>query len=107
MTKIIAHDEPYRLAQDPPTIALDAIQWRDSSENGDKSRLLGTIRLGDVDLHVEAYESTIDDEGVQQFRGSYGESADEVYAAIGCSGAWYTATIEGREYVLIATPFCT
>jgi len=89
----------------PPNVTLDHLKWVDSSDNDDRSRLLATLQLDDVNFHVEAYEATEGD-GVQQFKGAYGDTPEKVYEAIGCDGPWYTVTIDGREYVLIITPFC-
>jgi hypothetical protein len=89
-----------------PTIPLGAIEWVDSSEPGDRSRLLCIIRIGGQFMHLEAYEAIEDADGTQQFRGSYGEIADEIYHSVGSDGPWYTVEIEGRKYVLIATPHC-
>lgn len=104
ITPLLGAPEPYRR---PPEIPLNAIQWRDSSEDDDRSRLLGTIIVAGCYMHLEAYEMIEDEDGVQQFRGSYGESADQVYAAISAEGPWETVEMNGRHYVLIATPHCT
>jgi hypothetical protein len=91
----------------PPVVPLAALTWRDSSEKADRSRLLTTIQIGPVKLHLEAYLAEESDTSIQEFAGDFGDTADKVYDAIGADGAWETVVIEGREYVLIATPFCT
>lgn len=89
----------------PPIVALDTLQWSDSSEKGDRSRLLACVQIGRLKLHLEAYEAEETDTSIQEFTGDFGEIADKVYDAIGADGAWETVEIEGRVYVLIATPF--
>ena len=84
----------------------ESLYWRDSSEDRDGSRLLATLELGGCMMHLEAYLAIDDEDHVQQFPGAFGDTADKVYEAVGCDGAWHTVEINGRSYVLIATPFC-
>lgn len=94
------------VSRSTPRISLDDFEWQDDSEHGDKSRLLGSLQIGaHFRMHVQAYEVTEDQDHVQQYRGSYGEDADQVNAILG-ECAWDTIDIEGRAYVLIATPYC-
>ena len=83
---------------------LDELYWCDTSEVGDKSRLLSWITIGGCSMHLEAFESTEDAEGNQVFVGAYAETANMLIGEVE-GDEWDTVTIEGRQYVLIVYPF--
>lgn len=87
------------------------------------SRLLATIVIGNARMHAEAYAATTRDHPSpdeisepidslrvpwqeQVFTGACHEVPEEVAAAVGVDGPWQTTTINGKEYVVIITPFC-
>lgn len=90
-----------------PRVDVPADMWEDVSDDQDRSRLAAEILFCGVPMHVEALESSYDEDSfTQEFTGSQGEIADDVYAAVAADGTWRTATIDGREYAIIITPFC-
>lgn len=119
LVRIIELGENPGSQQIPPRISLDDIEWRDSSETRPRTRLLGTIQIGSVLLHLEAFLAEQREEPlggeeqfgevqtyeVQSFPGDFGDTAESVYEAVAADGAWQTVEIDGREYVLIATPY--
>lgn len=94
--------------QDPPTIPMHLIQWQETGdETNPKARLLAHIKIGDVDMHLEAWE-VYDDVVLGQC--AVGASMREDDHAALCDimgGAFTTTEIGGRTYVLVATPYGT
>lgn len=88
-----------------PRVEIPADMWEDSSDEQDRSRLTASITVCGVSMHVEALEATFSDD-LQEFTGSQGDMADDVYEAVGGSGHWQTAKIDGRDYAIIITPYC-
>ena len=107
------------LATDPQ-VNVPSSAWRNAGDETDpRARLLATLQVdcspvGSVLLHLEAVavDETPHARGKQSpADGSYwtGSDFDAVAGAVGVGledGPWDTLTIRGREYVLIATPFC-
>jgi hypothetical protein len=90
----------------PPTIPLAHLTFEPSGpEANPRARLLATIKIGPTHMHLEAYEITEDDQGVQRAV-VYDEDVEKVYAGVNAEGGWQTTEIDGKEYVVIATPFC-
>lgn len=94
----------------PPVVALEALEWIDSSdeERPDQAgtRLLSTVVIGGAWFHVTAYLAVdVEGEG-QTYPGSWGADADAIAALDPDCGRWSTVTINGREYVLLITPHC-
>lgn len=90
----------------PPKIPLEAIVWSESGPTEDpKGRLLGKIEVAGVFLHLEAYEIVYDHDLVQQIK-CWPEETQKLWDALGIEGAWHTIFLEGREYALIASPYC-
>lgn len=86
----------------PPTIRFDQLEWDKIGTLDPAHRMLAHIRIGDLDMHLEAREVTIDRYGCQTTleypsdHGSMCEIADAVFK---------TTMIDGREYFLFALPF--
>lgn len=55
-------------------------------------------------MHVEAYAVERDDD--MQIWTTNADELSAIYAAVGADGGWQTVTINDRDYVLIATPYC-
>ena len=70
------------------------------------TRLLTTILLNGVLMHLEAWEVYIDDAGVQQHP-THPEDLDKLTDLMGADSPFHTWEINGRRYIVIATPFCT
>lgn len=88
---------------DPPTIPFEALQWQPTGgEEDPKTRLLAHIKIGDLDMHLEARQVTEDAEGYQTTI-DYPEDHD---AMCGIADTVFTTTIiDGREYFLFALPY--
>lgn len=57
-------------------------------------------------LHLEAIAVQVGEGGLQEASDQSDESLALVHQAVGSHGHWQTLEIDGRDYVLIATPFC-
>lgn len=92
--------------QDPPTIPLDQLDWLQTGEDHDPgARLLAHIRIGDLDMHLEAW-AVEGGEDTRQFAvdsSMRSDAFDSLSEMMECS--FTTAEIEGRDYFLIATPY--
>lgn len=91
---------------DPPTIPLELLRWDDTGEEHDpKARLLAHIQIGTLDMHLEAWAVSKDEEGIQRAAESTmrSDDFDSLCNMMDCS--FQTIEIDGREYVLVATPF--
>ena len=69
--------------------------------DGDGSRLLATVVVNDVPLHLEAVAVRNDGE---LFGWVGSAELDAAYVAAGVDGGWETARIHQRDYVLHAAP---
>jgi hypothetical protein len=83
-------------------VHIDPDEWR--AVNADRSWLKTEIVINGVSLHLDAAEVVRG--GVQEGPGELAETVAAVHEAVGANGSWQTLRIAGREYVLIATPFC-
>lgn len=83
---------------------LDQIIWRDASE-GSGRRLLATIEILGCPMHLEAFEVAELDQQ-QAADEEYRDTFDKIAEAISISSPWREVEINGRNYVLIATPHC-
>jgi hypothetical protein len=62
---------------------------------------------GHYPMHFEAWAVTYDeDEMVQHLADGDDEDLDQVHAGVNGDGSFYATTIRGRDYILVATPFC-
>jgi len=109
MTDIIVHDGTRQIQDPGPNISLEVFEFEHVGPDDDPTAsLLATLMFGGVHHHVEAYAVTAHDDGVQRAAHSlFDDNIDQVYDAIGGDGPWRTVDINGREYVIIVTPFCT
>jgi hypothetical protein len=90
------------------TPRIEAVEWAEVGDTAPRSRLLAQINILGCAMHLEAYEVELDPE-----TGEYAvldlasaASVTDIHAAVGGDGPWTTATIRGRQYVLVATPYC-
>lgn len=86
-------------------VPLDAWDAIGSDDADPRARLLCTMTINGTYMHLEAWAvqataagSQIVDDGVAD------EKLEALYDMMDCSG-FQTTTIEGREYVLLASPF--
>jgi hypothetical protein len=81
-----------------PRLVVPAELWRDTV--GDGSRLLATVIINDVPVHLEAVVVRAD---VGLFAWECSPELDAAHAA-GVDGGWATARIGERDYVFHAVP---
>jgi hypothetical protein len=93
-----------------PHIDAEALDWVNTSwiDGYPEHRFLARVTIAGCDMHLEAHEVHWD-EGpgydTQEFVAD-GQSLGDIYQAVSAEGPWETVKINGREYVLIATPYC-
>lgn len=92
--------------QDPPTIPLDSLKWDAIGFGSDPhSRLLAHIRIGSLDMHLEAWEIDQEEEDCQEVKASTLRADDFERLCAMMDSTFQTIEIDGREYVLVATPY--
>jgi hypothetical protein len=87
------------------TVPDDA--WEDGSYDDDapaRHRLVATLVVNGTRLHLEAHLVVPGADPQRTFAGD--EDVAAIHHAVGGDGPWQTTTIDGRAYVLVATPFC-
>lgn len=90
----------------PPTIPLESIQWDATGEEHDPSaRLLAHIRIGRLNMHLEAWAVERDEAGVQRALESTMRADDFNSLCLMMDTSFITVEIDGRDYVLVATPY--
>jgi hypothetical protein len=57
-------------------------------------------------MHLDAIEVALANGSIQRGRGDSEAVLSLIHQAVAAEGHWQTLEIGGREYVLIATPFC-
>ena len=88
----------------PAAISLADIAWDDISDlQGSGTRLLAHIRIGGLDMHLEAREMTEDTGG--QTTVEYPEDHERMCDIAGC--AFQALMMNDRAYFVYALPFGT
>ena len=90
------------------SITIPDADWDENGDDADVSeRLIATIEINGLFLHVEAIAVVYSQDGSMQC-GSEGveDAFDSWYDASGSDGHVQTLMIKGREYALFASPFC-
>lgn len=88
-----------------PTIPMEALDWEPCGTEGDEhDRLLAAIQIGSQLMHLEAIEVYEDPPGIYRAKYEGRDNALDVLMDIEQT-AFETTEIEGRHYVLYATPF--
>lgn len=91
---------------DPPSIDLMAITWDETGMEADPAaRLLAHIQIGPVNMHLEAWAVTDNEEGEQVGLPESWRDQELDQLQGWMETAFDTVEINGREYVLIATPY--
>lgn len=100
-------DMSFRLTA--PSIPLDAIEWTPTGDASDPAaRLLAHIRIGSLDMHLEAWEVDRSQHSIGDMQEVRAESrrADDFDTLCGMMDCTFeTIMIAGREYVLVAVPY--
>lgn len=91
---------------DPPTIPLESIAWEEIGEDGDdKARLLAHICIGPLNMHLEAW--AIDENETERQiaipASMRTDDLEKLNNMMDCS--FQELEIDGRFYVLVATPY--
>lgn len=72
---------------------------------GEKAKLTTSITIADTRMHLDAWQVDPDARSLQAaLQDDTGLS--EVAAGVGADGRFETTTIDGHEYVIVATPYC-
>lgn len=93
-----------------PTVEVKEPIWREVGTDDDPRAILkGIWTVNDLSLHVIALAVHIDEaEGTMEMdEGVEGYDIDELWVAHGMAGPAETAVIDGRHYLVFASPFCT
>lgn len=87
-------------------ILIPVDQWEKcGSEEDPASRLLTTIYINGISMHLEAI--AIEDHFNSHIPvTAFQEEYEAYYRAAGADGEFTPVTIAGRQYVLFASPFC-
>ena len=93
-------------------IATADDDWEDIAEGdcpddpGARILLRGGLTINGVSFHLEGWAVGVNEEdGVQ--RAVYDdENLGYIHLGVGADGRWETVELRGREYILIASPFC-
>jgi hypothetical protein len=70
-----------------------------------ETRLTAHIRIEGADLHVDAIEVRHGADRIEAVHPAFEQDLDSMAELLG-DGDFTTSTIEGREYVIRALPFC-
>lgn len=101
----------WRAGERRPAIEVEG-GWEQAGPTGDPGAVLhlaNGIVINGVDLHLEAIAVTSSDDGLdlqQAAAPEHDEDLDHLSALAGERGRFATATIQGREYVIHAVPYC-
>lgn len=84
---------------DTPASVADDLRW---------SRILyrPTLRINGVGFHLEGWAVEYDEDRHMQEAVYDDENLGHVHTGVGADGSWDTVTVNGREYVLVASPYC-
>jgi hypothetical protein len=89
----------------PPQIKLDQIHWEETGDDENpRARLLAHIQIGPVDMHLEAWEVDESDGDQCAVPDSMRSTEHELLCGM-MDCTFSTIKIEGRTYVLVATPY--
>lgn len=81
---------------------IDEVKWQEVGHCSDTAEiLLAEIIILGCSMHLHAYAITERDPD------EYAESGNAIHDAVGDGEPWTEVTINGRAYVLVATPYCT
>jgi hypothetical protein len=87
------------------TVPEDA--WRESDgEDDPRARLRVRLLVNGTRMHLEAWAVAEDDEAGTQEHPASPDDLQALGAAVGASKPFTTTVIQGRPYVLVATPQC-
>lgn len=84
------------------------LQWEPNDAMDDPgAQLRGPVLVvNGLPLHMEAWAVTYDEEGMQQGAEEWVDDFEKLHEAVHADGSFSTMTLNGREYIVICTPFC-
>jgi hypothetical protein len=90
------------------TVRVPDASWEENDGMDDPSdRLRVTLMVnGRYPMHFEAWAVTYDDNEMVQHLPDHDDDLDLFATAVGSDGSFQTISIRGREYILLASPFC-
>lgn len=91
--------DPIGPDNDTPAEQADRLLW---------SRILYRpgVRINGVGFHLEGWAVEEDEDAHMQTAEWDDESLGLIHNAVGADGSWDTVTVNGREYVLVMSPYC-
>jgi hypothetical protein len=83
-------------------------QWHENDALEDPTVALNgpILVINGLPMHLEAWAVHDDHDGIQQADDYYAEDYEKLHEAVHADGAFTTATIRGREYIVVASPHC-
>ena len=109
---LIPSDYPVGHVHNPVKLDIPAAAWEDTSDTSvgrekDGSRLGCTVQIGGVLFHAEAFEAK-DNSGFQTLTNEdLSDTLDALFTIAGDStDGFQTTEINGRNYIIVLTPFC-
>jgi hypothetical protein len=84
----------------------EAWEQNDSLENP-SDRLLATLIVNTTFMHLEAWAVAYnEDEAMQHLADGDDDDLDRLSEAVHADGSFQITRIRGRDYILVASPFC-
>jgi len=86
---------------------IEPEDWEQTGPEDDPAtRLLATIQINDLYMHLEAIEVSIVDGIQKSTHWEYEDIFENHFSNFGGDGRMQTTEINGRKYALFASPFC-
>lgn len=85
------------------------ITWRDNGDDEDpRARLIAepALVIAGCPMHLEAWAVHYDEQRQMQVADTDDDDMTNLYHAVHADGSFETVDIDGRDYVLVATPHC-
>lgn len=77
----------------------------DEPLNSDRIVFSGALVINGTPMHLEGWAVEEAEDGSQE-PASDEDGFTAIYGAVGADGCWRTVNVGGREYALVATPYC-
>lgn len=90
------------------TVTFPEHQWELNDALDDPTACLrGPILIiNGLPMHLEAWAVDYDEAGIQQPADEYAEDYEKLHEAVHADGSFNTISIRGRDYIVVASPFC-
>jgi hypothetical protein len=92
----------------PIPITIPADQWEPAGPDEDPLASLAgpNLVINGLSMHLEAWAVVNDDEKFTQDPVVADDEYNLLHAAVHADGSFNTVRIGGRDYILVASPFC-